>query len=53
MTKLTYRGVQYEAMPHIDGALLRYLQSEKRKLVRENTELQRDANENAGIELIV
>jgi len=53
MTKLTYRGVKYETTPHIDGALLRYLSSERRKLVRENTEQRRDANENAGIELIV
>lgn len=53
MTKLTYRGVKYDARPHIDGALLRYLDSERRKLTRENTELKRDANQNAGIELVV
>ncbi len=54
MTTCTYRGVSYQShQKHIDGALLRYLNSERRKLIRENTELKRDANENSGIELIV
>jgi hypothetical protein len=54
MSTCTYRGVvSYETNCCIDGALLRYLESERRKLMRENAELKRDAEQHSGKETIV
>ena len=53
MSTCTYRGVSYETNCCIDGALLRYLESERRKLMRENAELKRDALQHSGKETIV
>lgn len=53
MSTCTYRGVSYETNCYIDGALLRYLESERRKLMRENAELKRDALQHSGKETIV
>lgn len=52
-TTCTYRGVSYESNCCISGALLRYLESERRKLMRENAELKRDAEQHSGEETIV
>ena len=52
-TTCTYRGVTYESNCCISGALLRYLESERRKLMRENAELKRDAEQHSGEETIV
>ena len=37
----------------MDGATLHYLESERRRLIRQNKELQRDSERNAGQETIV
>ena len=54
MSTCTYRGVKYQVEQHLmDGATLHYLESERRRLIRQNKELLRDSKMNAGQETIV
>jgi len=54
MSNCTYRGIKYQAEQHLmDGATLHYLESERRRLIRQNKELQRDIQKNVGQETIV
>jgi len=54
MSNCTYRGIKYQVEQHLmDGATLHYLESERRRLIRQNKELQRDIQKNVGQETIV
>ena len=53
MSTCTYRGVSYETNCCIDGALLRYLETERRKMKRGSAELKRDSEQHSGKETIV